>query len=425
MPPAPESSTVGDARLAAERAARASYGRLLALLVSRTGDIAAAEDALSDAFARALEVWPAQGVPANPDAWLLTAARRITIDAMRHARVERRAFADVAAIEALQPPAQEDTVIDQRLSMLFLCAHPQIDPAVRMPLMLQTVMGLEARRIAAALLVPPATLAQRLVRAKARIRDAKLVFEMPGAAGLADRVDDVLQCVYAAFTAGLDNDALGDRPGELADEAAWLGQELCSLCPNDPEVLGLAALMLYNLARRPARRGPDGAFVRLSDQDPRLWDERSIKRAETLLGAASRLGRIGRFQLEAAIQSAHVIRRLTGRTDWPAIVRLYDALVAMTSGIGARVARAAAIAEARGAAEGLKALSDIDHARIETYQPYWATFAHLSKLSGSVEAARSAFHRAAGLAEDEAVRRFLLGQAAALDAEGNDAPPQG
>ncbi|MCG8440569.1 MAG: RNA polymerase subunit sigma-24 [Caulobacterales bacterium] len=405
-----------DARAAAEEAARGSYGRLLAYLSARSGDVAAAEDALADAFASALKTWPERGVPDNPDAWLLTAARRRLIDGARRAATREVAAADLTLLaEEAQAGANMRELPDDRLKLLFVCAHPAIDPAARTPLMLQTVLGLDAARIASAFLVSPAAMGQRLVRAKAKIRAARVPFEPPGPEEARARLGDVLEAVYAVYGTGWEDAAGADpRRRGLADEAVWLARLLTRLAPEHAEAGGLLALLLYCEARRPARRGEGGAYVALSDQDPRIWDAALIVEAEGLLRRALAGGDHGRFQLEAAIQSAHAARAVTGRTDWTAVAVLYDRLVEVSPTLGACVGRAAAQGEAHGPEAGLAALDEIPEKRVAAYQPYWATRAHLLSLAGRKDDARAAYDRAVGLSEDPAVRAFLLKKAGAL-----------
>jgi RNA polymerase sigma-70 factor (ECF subfamily) len=292
---------------------------------------------------------------------------------------------------------------------LFVCAHPAIEPSMHTPLMLQTVLGLEAARIAQSFLVPPATMGQRLVRAKRKIREAGIPFELPPADDLSERLDAVLEAIYAAYDVGTDTAAGVDPRGQdLADEAIWLARVIRGRLPDEPEVRGLLALMLYCDARRGARRTHDGRYVPLSEQDFAAWSDSAIREAETELGAAARFGRIGRFQLEAAIQSVHVERARTGRTDWDAIVLFYDQLVRLAPTLGARIAQAAAVAEARDAAEGLALLDTVDLAAVAAYQPYWAVRADILRRVGQTGQAQQAYDRAIGLTEDPAVRRFLL-----------------
>jgi RNA polymerase sigma-70 factor (ECF subfamily) len=396
--------------------ARRSYGKLVALLARRTRDIAAAEDALSDAFAAALGAWPARGVPANPEAWLLTVARRKLIDAARRRRTAEDAASHlrlmVEELEAAETPA------DQRLALMFACAHPAIDPGVRAPLILQTILGFDAATIGSAFLVSPATMGQRLVRAKRKIRDAGIPFELPRDADLAPRLDAVLDAIYAAFAEGWSDPAGTEaRRRDLAGEAIWLGRLVVSKLPAEPEALGLLSLMLHAQARRDARRDSEGGYVPLAEQDPAAWDPRLLEEAEELLARANALPGAGRYQLEAAVQSAHAIRRFTGRSDWAAIKGLYDALLALTDSPVVSVNRAVAVAELRGAAAGLEALDAVsDDPRLASYQPFWAARAELLARGGELSRAEEAYERAIGLEADPAVRRFLERRRAQLPA---------
>lgn len=391
---------------AAELAARTSYGRLLAILAARSRDIAAAEDALSQAFVAALEQWPRDGVPTCPDAWLLTAARRRMIDGARRART-RDAAAE--ALLALAPGEADDgpaVFPDDRAKLLFCCAHPAIDAAVHTPLMLQTVLGLDAERIAGAMLVSPKTMGQRLWRAKTKIRDAGIAFEVPGRDELAVRLPPVLEAIYAAYGSGW-QDVIGDgRLAGLAAEAIWLARVTVSVLPGEPEALGLLALMLYAEARREARRAADGSYVPLSQQDAARWSRPMLAEAERALATAAAMQRIGPYQLEAAIQSAYVAGALCGRTDRAAIAQLHEGLYRLAPTVGVFVARAAAIAEAFGPARGLECLAGADGC--DAYQPYHATRAHLLRALGREAEARAAYDRAIGLTEEPAVRGFLL-----------------
>jgi len=407
---------------AAELAARRSYGKLVAFLAARTRDVAAAEDALAAAFEAALRDWPRGGVPASPEAWLLTAARRSLIDAARRRKTrddaipDLRLFADESTDDA---PAR--AIPDDRLLLMFACAHPAIEPGVRAPLMLQTILGFDAASIASAFLVAPAAMSQRLVRAKAKIKQAGIPFRLPDADDLPERLAVVLDAIYAAYTEGWSDAAGTDaRRRNLAEEGIWLGHLITVLLPDEPEALGLLALMLHAQARQAARRDARGEYVPLAEQDPAAWDHALIDQAETLLRRASALATaatIGRYQLEAAVQSAHVVRRLTGRADWDAIVRLYDALAALTGSPVVWINRAVAVAETRGAVAGLAALDEIAaDARLADYQPYWAARAGLLARSGDVAAADAAYQRAIGLEADPAVRRFLQRRRDALRA---------
>ncbi len=403
-----------DAQGAVEQVARDSYGRLIAFLAARSRDVAAAEDALSDAFHAALETWPHTGVPDKPEAWLLVAARRRLLDSARHARVHAHAVPDLAAAaEEAQILASIHAVFpDERLKLLFICAHPAIDAAVRTPLMLQTVLGLDAARIASAFLVRPSAMGQRLSRAKAKIRDAAIRFELPEPKELPLRLDAVLQAIYAAYGSGWEDVAGADpRRKGLAREAIDLGRLLLQLMPSEPEALGLLALMLHCEARRNARRTATGAYVPLSEQDVARWSGPMIEEAQRCLSVAAQAGRIGRFQLEAAIQSVHAHRLRTGETDWEAIALLYEALVRLAPTAGALVSRAAAVAEARGAAAGWALLDALPAGAMASYQPYWAVAAHLLKRLHRFEEAAAAYSNAIGLCQDQAMREFLARRA--------------
>ncbi|MDX2235209.1 MAG: DUF6596 domain-containing protein [Hyphomonadaceae bacterium] len=402
----------------AERVARESYGRLIAWLSARTRDVAAAEDALSDAFAAALRVWPLEGAPDNPEAWLMAAAKRRLIDQGRRAAVARAGEARIAlAMEEIEEDMRADEGLpDRRLGLMFACAHPAIDPGVRTALMLQTVLGLNADRIAAAFLVEPAAMGQRLVRAKRKIRDSGIPFSIPDTAFWPARIGAVLDAIYAAFAEGwIDAVGVDGERRTLAQEAIWLGRVLAHAAPKEPEALGLLSLMLHLEARRAARRDAEGAFVPLDEQDCALWDESLIVAAERALFSAAALRRPGRYQLEAAIQSAHAARRRTGSTDWAAVVGLYDALFALTQSPVARLNRAAALARAAGAPEALAALEDLAGA-LDDYQPYWALRAHLLQAVGRDAEAAAAYAEAIAREHDAAVVQFLKEKSASLHA---------
>jgi RNA polymerase sigma-70 factor (ECF subfamily) len=405
------------ARAAAETAARRSYGKLVAFLAARTHDVAAAEDALSDAFAAALAVWPKNGVPEHPEAWLMTTARRRSIDAMRRRQTSAAAEPQLRLMaEEMEAAAAGENLPDERLGLMFACAHPAIDAGIRAPLMLQTILGFDAATIASSFLVPPATMGQRLVRAKNRIRQAGIPFRIPQRADLGERLGSVLEAIYAAFAEGWTDPAGTDaRRRNLSDEGIWLGRLVASLLPGEPEALGLLALMLFAEARRAARRGPLGDYMPLAEQDTALWDTALIDEAEALLRKASTTGAIGRYQLEAAVQSAHAARRLTGKTDWAAIALLYEALSTVSDSPVVTINRAVAVAETSGAEAGLAELDRVaGDRRLGDYQPYWAARAGLLARLGDPAAADEAYRRAIGLEPDAAVRRFLQQRRAAL-----------
>lgn len=386
---------------------RDAYGRLVATLARRTSDIAFAEDALSDAILEALRSWPAQGVPESPEAWLLAVARRRIVDAQRRHAVAEGALAGICPPEEIAPSLPADPAMrDDRLRLLLVCAHPAIDRGAQAPLMLQAVLGLDAARIASAFLVSPAAMAQRLVRAKAKIRDARIPFEAPEGAELAARTAVVLEAIYAAYGTGWeDPGGVMARGEDLAEEALWLARLMAELAPESAEAQGLLALLLHCEARRGARRDAEGRFVPLDRQDTARWHAGMIAEAEANLHAAAKLRAPGRFQTEAAIQSVHAARRVTGRTDWTALVALYGALLAQAPSAGAIAGRASALGHAGAPEEGLSLLERFP---AREYQPWWAARAWLLESLARGEEAAECRRVAAGMAADEATRRYLL-----------------
>ncbi len=400
---------------AVERTVRTAYGRLIAWLSARTHDIAAAEDALSAALQAALETWPDRGVPDRPEAWLLTAARHRLNDAYRRARVRTDAVPTLLTlIDEAQAVADmpASAFPDERLKLMFVCAHPAIAAEVRTPLMLQTVLGLSAERIAGAFLVKPSAMAQRLSRAKTKIRDAGIGFEVPEPADWPARVYPLLDAIYAAYGLGWGDYAGEDTADDLSGEAVELGFALYALLGRlrspavTPELNGLLALMLYCEARRDARYDAAGRYIALSDQDPQRWDWPMIDRGNRLLTDVQTLHQFGRYQLEAAIQSVHLRRGLTGITAWPEIVTLYEGLLCFAPSLAAQVGHAAAVTEALGAEAGLARLDALDGERLADYQPYWAARAHILQKLEHPEAP-AAFDRAIGLSRHEGQRAFL------------------
>ena len=392
---------------AAQRVARESYGRLVAFLAKRTRDLAAAEDALSEAFAAALVDWPRKGIPANPQAWLMAVAKRKIIDGSRREQTSAASQDhllllgdELAAIEANEIP-------DERLALMFACAHPAIDANIRSPLILQTVLGIDAADIGSAFLVTPAAMGQRLARAKHKIKVAGIPFRVPSHAELGERLDAVLEAVYAAYAKGWSDPTTAQN--NLAEEAIWLGQLIVQLLPKEAEACGLLALMLFLQSRRNARRSAVGKFVPLNEQVPELWDRRMMDEAERLLREASAMEAIGRYQLEAAIQSAHAARRFTGVTDWKAIAGLYDALYKLTLSPVVAINRAVAVAEVEGPEPGLAALPTLaDHPELVQFQSFHAVRAAILRQSGRFEEALAAYEVAIGLEDSAAVREFLM-----------------
>jgi predicted RNA polymerase sigma factor len=418
------SAAEGDeqARHTADAVARRSYGKLVAFLAARTRDVASVEDALSEAFAAALADWPRNGCPANPEGWLLTAARRKLIDFARRRRTGDLAGGELQRLaEELEAAAVANTtdtvqIPDQRLALMFACAHPAIDPGVRAPLILQTLLGLDAGMIASAFLTSPAAMGQRLVRAKDKIHQAGIPFRIPEREELPGRLGAVLDAIYAAFSEGwADTGGTDVARRDLAEEALYLGQLVAQLLPDEPEALGLVALMLHVEARRPARRNASGEYVPLAEQNMEYWNTDMIQVAEALLLRASALGAIGRYQLEGALQSAHVHRRRTGQSNWAAVVQIYDALLELSGSPVVAINRALALAEVDGARVGLESLETLTgDKRLTEYQPFWAARAELLARTGACADARHAYEVAIGLERDPAVRRFLQQRQAAL-----------
>lgn len=403
---------MSDANRAIEVVARQWRGKIVALLAARSGNLAAAEDAFSSALVKALEVWPLKGVPEHPERWLVAVARRIQIDAWRVTSRNEAIEDDQEWLGEDRDPAGHPFP-DERMKLLFVCAHPAIDERIRAPLMLQTVLGLDSRRIASPALVAPSAMAQRLSRAKAKIRDCGIRFEIPEEQQLKERVGSVLDAIYAAYTLGWGATFTDDsKAGSLAEEALWLARLVAEQLPREPEALGLLALILFCEARRKARRDAEGDFIPLHRQDSSLWDEAMTASAEGLLRRSGLFGAPGRYQWEAAIQSVHADRRRSGRTNWDEITALYEALATALGTVGVRVGHAAALLESRGAAACIAALDGMGTDLIGTYQPYWAVRAHAVARMGDRAEANRLFEKAAGLAEDGAVRMFLLKQRA-------------
>jgi predicted RNA polymerase sigma factor len=384
---------------------RESYGRLLAVLAAPTRDIAAAEDALADALERALARWPEDGIPANPEGWILTVARNRLRDMWKSSA--HRMTTSLDGIDDAPSPLEDDmpAIEDRRLELMLVCAHPAIAQSIRTPLMLQTVLGVDAAAIAVAFAVEPATMAQRLVRAKKRIRDAGIPFVLPERDDLTARLPTVLEAVYGAYAIDWQSP---EAPIEsLSGEALHLALVLAELLPDEPEVLGLAALVCLSEARRPARRTADGGFVPLDDQDPSRWDTTLITRGETLLRRAHSHREAGRFQYEAAIQSAHCARATQHHVDGRTLQKLHRALLRLAPSLGAAVAAAAVDGQVDGPHAGLRALDAIADPAVERFQPAWTTRAHLLAEAGQPAGAAEAYRRAIALTSDPGVAEYL------------------
>lgn len=390
---------------------RDSYGRLLAVLAAPSRDIAAAEDALADALERALVRWPDDGIPDNPEGWILTVARNRLRDLWKSSAYRMtEPLSETGAAPTEFPTEVDDmpAIADRRLELMLVCAHPAIAKNIRTPLMLQTVLGVEAAAIADAFAVEPATMAQRLVRAKKRIRTAGIPFVLPEREDLANRLPAVLEAVYGAYAIDWQLTPQGALIDTLSAEALHLALVLADLLPDEPEVLGLAALVCLSEARRPARRTADGGFVPLDEQDTALWDGVLITRGEALLRRAHEFGRPGRFQYEAAIQSVHCSRATAGEVDGEALRKLHRAVLRVAPSLGAAIASAAVDGQLDGPDAGLRALDAIADPAVERFQPAWSTRAHLLAEAGRVADAAEAYRRAIELTSDPGVAEYLL-----------------
>lgn len=403
-----QQGAVSPTEQAAIQVARTAYGRILAYLAYKFRDIAAAEDALAEAFASALKNWPLHGVPNSPEAWLMTAAKRNLLQMQRHALVEQDPAATILLVSEDTAAPELPAFPDERLKLLFACAHPAIEASVRTALMLQTVLGIEADKIATAFLISPSAMAQRLVRAKTKIRLTGIRFEEPEAHDLPERVQAVLEAIYAAFGLAWDDHLDGD----FADEAIYLADLAAALMPQQAEPAGLLALMLFCDARKAARHvnAPGSAicFVPLHEQDIALWDKTRIDQANQILWHAAGLQQPGPFQLEAAIQSAHCQRLYTGVVPWNSIAQLYEQLLHIAPTLGAQVGHAVAVGESQGPAAALQVLTSIAQQHdVATYAPYWAALAHWQAKHGDAASATASYQTAMRLHRGAAERDYL------------------
>ncbi|MGY1706492.1 RNA polymerase sigma factor [Geodermatophilus sp. SYSU D00697] len=388
-----------------ERVFRDSYGRAVAVLTRLLGDIDAAEEAVQDAFTTAVARWPAEGVPPSPAGWIVTTARNKAIDRLRRESTRDARHRAAALPHDPDPPPEEGAVRDDRLRMLFTCCHPALAPAARVALTLRLVGGLTTAEIAHAFLVPEATMAQRLVRAKAKIRAARIPYRVPAEADLPDRLRGVLAVVYLIATEGHTATAGEqlDRP-DLTAEAIRLARELAELMPDEPEVLGLLALVLLVASRRPARVGPDGGLVPLPEQDRRLWDADLVAEGQALVRRCLRRGAPGPYQVQAAIQAVHSDARTAADTDWRQVVALYDQLLALVPSPVVALNRAVAVAEVEGPAAALALVEELS---VTGHHLLPAVRADLLRRLGRSDEAAAAYTEAIALAGNAAERAFL------------------